>query len=126
MFDEYLTRAQQHPQEAAMFTALLEREGVRSYLEIGCKFGGMLWKVAPALPLGARIVGVDLPKEATERSLQNCIIKLREIGYDAHVFIGDSTRADIVGAVAALGPFDCVFIDADHTLPFVSKDWGNY
>jgi hypothetical protein len=39
----------------------VQGEGVRSYLEIGAKFGGSLWRAAQALPKGSRIVAVDLP-----------------------------------------------------------------
>jgi hypothetical protein len=43
------------------FAPLLVREGVTSYLEVGSKFGGSLWRAANALPKGSRIVSVDLP-----------------------------------------------------------------
>ena len=40
---EYLTAINQDPTEIAAFVDLLVGEGVGSYLEIGCKFGGSLW-----------------------------------------------------------------------------------
>jgi predicted O-methyltransferase YrrM len=48
--NRYLTEAAQDPAEIAAFCALLAREGVASYLEVGAKFGGSLWRAALALP----------------------------------------------------------------------------
>ena len=110
---------------------ILVAEGVRSYLEIGSKFGGSLLRVAERLPSGSRIVSVDMPNgtrawKESEAELKAAITKLRLQGYDAHVIWGDSTAPDVVAEVRMLGPFDAVFIDANHTLPFVKKDFANY
>lgn len=124
----YETDALQHEAEIAEFIALLNVEGVRSYLEIGSKYGGALWRVGNALPHGSRIVSVDLPwgDRSTEPHLKACIAALQHRGYDASLFLGDSTSAEIIDKVRALGPFDAIFIDANHTEPFVRKDWANY
>lgn len=110
---------------------ILVQEGVRSYLEIGSKFGGSLLRVAERLPVGSRIVSVDMPKGTkswpqSEIDLKAAIAKLREKGYDAHLIWGDSTAPAVIEQVRALGPFDAIFIDANHTLPYVEKDWANY
>ena len=120
--------AQQIEAEIAAFIGILTREGVLSYLEIGSKWGGSLWRVANALPKGSRVVSVDLPwgKRETEPHLIACYQALKEKGYDAHLFLGDSTDETMVEAVRALGPFDAVFIDANHTEPYVRQDWANY
>lgn len=120
--------AQQIEAEIAAFTAILVREGVRSYLEVGSKWGGSLWRVANALPAGSRIVSVDLPwgKRETEPHLISCWKELKARRYDAHLFLGDSTDEKIIDAVRALSPFDAIFIDANHTEPYVRKDWANY
>lgn len=106
-------------------------EGVQSYLEIGSKHGGSLWRVANYLPKGSRIVSVDLPHgdgsfKETHESLEQCIDALNKNDYDAHLIIGDSTEQDVVKEAAALGPFDACLIDANHTMPFIKKDWQNY
>ncbi|WP_292638557.1 class I SAM-dependent methyltransferase [Mesorhizobium sp.] len=110
---------------------ILVGEGVTSYLEIGSKFGGSLLRVAERLPAGSRIVSVDMPRGTkawgeSEAELKAVIAKLRLQGYDAHLIWGDSTAKSVVEQVRALGPFDAAFIDANHTLPFVEKDFANY
>ncbi|RWQ35523.1 MAG: class I SAM-dependent methyltransferase [Mesorhizobium sp.] len=110
---------------------IMVREGVKSYLEIGSKFGGSLLRVAERLPAGSRIVSVDLPKGTkawvqSEAELKAVIAKLRLKGFDAHMIWGDSTAKSVIDQVRALGPFDAVFIDANHTLPYVEKDFSNY
>lgn len=124
-------RVLQHSAELDEFVRLLQKEGVRSYLEIGCKFGGSLWKVANALPKGSRIVAVDLPHgdnsfKENQGHLEECARAIKARGYDMHLIIGDSTKKEVVAKVYELGPFDAVFIDANHTLPYIKQDWANY
>jgi cephalosporin hydroxylase len=121
----------QNEAEHARFVEILREQHVRSYLEIGSKFGGSLWKAAKAMPVGSRIVSVDMPSGTkvwpeSKASLEACIKRLRDDGYDASVIWGDSTDPNIIDRVGVLGPFDCVFLDGNHTLPFVKKDWANY
>ncbi|WP_029581954.1 class I SAM-dependent methyltransferase [Bradyrhizobium sp. URHD0069] len=118
----------QREEEIAWFVNLLSRENVRSYLEIGSKFGGSLERVAMALRAGSRIVSVDMPggTGASRPHLEACVERLKGHGYDAHLILGDSTAPEIIAQAAALGPFDAVFIDANHLLPYVTKDWENY
>jgi Methyltransferase domain len=127
----YIKKIQQHPQELLEFTDFIRQANIKSYLEVGCKFGGMLWSVAHAMPNKGRVVAVDLPfgawgRSDSEEPLRQCVKELKGEGFDAHLFIGDSTAPHIVQAVQKLGPFDCVFIDANHTEPYVRKDFGNY
>lgn len=126
--DMYLTSVAQVDEELRAFIMLMLDEGVRSYLEIGSKFGGSLWRAATALPVGSKIVSVDLPHGSGESlpHLRECIEELRRRGYEAELVVGDSTDPKVVKRVAALGPFDCVFVDANHTLPYVKQDWDNY
>lgn len=110
---------------------IVRREGCRSLLEIGSKFGGSLDRVARGMPKGSRIVSVDLPKgtrlwHQSEPALKAEVAGLVRDGYDARIIWGDSTDKAVVEKVRALGPFDAVFIDADHRLPGVTSDWTNY
>jgi predicted O-methyltransferase YrrM len=128
---KYERAALQDPAELHKFIKLLKRENVRSYLEIGSKFGGSLWHISKALPKHSRIVSVDLPHgdtsfKVSQPHLEACVAHLRKDGYDAHLFLGDSTDPAIVAQVAQLAPFDACLIDANHTEPYVRKDWANY
>jgi len=131
MSEKYERAMLQDEREISWLVKQLLRNNVRSYLEVGCKFGGALWFVATRLPTGSRIVAVDLPqgdgsfKEA-EPHLRSCVKALSARGYDAHLIIGDSTDAAVIKQATALGPFDACFIDANHTEPYVRADWANY
>lgn len=110
---------------------IAKAENCKSYLEIGCKYGGSLWYIANALPKGSRIVGVDLPhgdhslKEALPY-LKTCFAELCKRGYQAELIIGDSTDPNVVAKVQTFAPFDLCLIDANHTEPYVRADWANY
>lgn len=131
MTGNYLTKPQQHPDEIREFCEFLKQKQIASYLEVGSKFGGALWLVTRIMPKGSRVVSVDLPnshwgRSESQPSLEACIAHLRRDGYDARLFLGDSTAPDIVERVTALAPFDAIFIDANHTEPYVRKDFANY
>jgi len=121
----------QDEQEFAAFTEILQSENVTSYLEIGSKFGGSLRRVGANLRPPARVVAVDLPNHTegwrqSSAALYAVVDELRTQGHDAMVIWGDSTDPVVVEEVRRQGPFDAVFIDANHTLPYVTKDWENY
>ncbi len=117
--------------EFTEFINLIREEKVRSYLEIGSKHGGSLWRVANELPKGSRVVSVDLPQgdgsfKDSEPNLKQCVNELIARGYDAYLFLTDSTDPLTIEAVRKLSPFDLCFIDGYHTEPFVRADWVNY
>jgi predicted O-methyltransferase YrrM len=122
----------QDEREIAALCDLLKAEGVRSYLEVGSKHGGALWRVAEALPKGSRIVSVDLPGgtklwKESEGSLKACHEAMqRDLGHEAHCLWGNSRDAKIIDQVRALGPFDAVLIDGDHRREGVLADWETY
>lgn len=125
----YLNNPLQLRSEIDEFVRVLKDNNITSYLEIGSMYGGSLWLVSRIMPQGSRIVSVDLPpptKPYTVQSLDSCIKHLKKEKFDAHCFRGDSTEPSIVKQVRKLGPFDACLIDANHSLPFVSKDWENY
>lgn len=123
--------ALQDPDELSRFVEIVREEEVLSYLEVGAKFGGTFRQVAGAMPKGSRLVAVDLPGgtrlwKESEASLKGHITELKTEGYDARVFWGDSTDPKVIEQVRALGPFDLILIDANHTMDYVAKDWQNY
>lgn len=127
----YRSQALQDDAEIARLADILKEEGVTSYLEVGSKFGGSLWRLANALPVGSRIVAVDMPNgtkkwQESSASLKACCAELTRLGYDAHIVWGDSTDPKTIAEVWALGPFDATLIDANHTLRYVLADWFTY
>jgi len=126
--EKYKAHLLQNVREHTEFLRLLRSEEVLSYLEIGSMYGGSLWRTANYLPKGSRIVSIDYMVDTPEakHSLQACVMELNDIGYDAHLIFGDSASPEIIEMAAALGPYDCVFIDGAHTLEAVTNDWDNY
>ena len=128
---KYETDAAQDATELALLIDLFRHEQVRSYLEIGSRYGGSLWKIARSMPTGSRIVAVDMPagfggRPDGKEVLDACIKELVRLGYDASVVWGNSTHRDVIAQVAPLAPFDAAFLDGDHTLDAVTADWNNY
>lgn len=126
-----MTDILQDEAEISAFADLVRSEGVSSYLEIGSKFGGSLKRVAYAMPIGSRVVSVDLPKGTrawvqSEPSLRGVIDSLKKDGYEAHLIWGNSQDSKVIEQVRRFGPYDCILIDADHRLPGVTADWDNY
>lgn len=123
--------ASQEEFELRGFIELLQRRGVTRYCEIGARHGDTFHEVAISLPVGSKVVAVDLPgglwgTQKSRASLERAVADLRQRGYEASVLFGDSqtdaTRRLIVGR----GPFDAILIDGDHTLSGVTRDWQAY
>jgi hypothetical protein len=121
---QYLKPTHQVETEIDAFINILRREGARSFLEIGSKFGATLWRVANALPAGSRIVSVDINVNGDD--LRQCIARLCKKGYDAHLIIGNSMSHVTADRVRKLGPFDVLFVDGNHKLMYVESDWKTY
>lgn len=122
----------QYREEVERFVAILQAEGVRSYLEIGCRYGDTVHFIGSRLPQGSKVVAVDLPgavrgKHACSGDyLRRAVDALRELGQDGHVILGNSHDLEVLGQVRQLGPFDAVFIDGDHSPAGVEADWRDY
>jgi cephalosporin hydroxylase len=123
---------QQYEQEFTEFLGIVSELGIRSYLEIGSKFGGSLYRVGMVMPAGSECVAVDMPNGTkawpeSERSLRAVADELTRQGRKCSLIWGDSADPKVVRqVVAARAAYDMVFIDANHTLPYVRKDWENY
>lgn len=127
----YETNIMQVPAEIDALCELVTESGMRSYLEIGAKFGGSLWKVAKSMPRGSKVVAVDMPRGTklwaqSQPSLEMCVRDLRADGYDAHLIWGKSQDIAVVKRVLSLGMYDMIMLDADHRLPGLTEDWDNY
>lgn len=124
-------------EEIDAFIALLVAEGVRSYLEIGCRYGDTFHAVGMALPEGSRLVAIDLPDAKNGRLnigrhprsadyLHRAARDLARNGRTARVILGSSQAPDAIKMARELGPYDAVLIDGDHTPEGVRADWANY
>ncbi len=113
-------RATENFAELDEFIKVLLAENVRSYLEIGSCFGDSFWRVADALPVPSRLVSVD---KVVEPLLTVRINDARRRGHNADMIVGDSTAPEIVEKIKSRAPFDACFIDANHTLSYVTADW---
>lgn len=127
----------QYPDEIDPFIQMLVEEGVRSYMEVGCRYGDTFHAVGCALPLGSTLVAVDLPgaksgqknKGGHQDSWQYLISAaddLRSRGQKAHVILGDSHEEETRAKAAVYAPIDALLIDGDHTAEGVRKDWHDY
>ncbi len=128
---KYETDAAQNVQEIAWLADIIQREKVTSFLEVGARYGGSLWRIAQVLPTGSRIVVVDMPggfggRKDGQVNLEACVDRLNEMGFDATLILGDSIDPEVVKKTQALGPFDACFIDANHVEFCVRSDWENY
>lgn len=130
--DEFRTKCTQVESEFQAWLDIIQKEGVRKYLEIGSRWGGSLWRAANVLPKGSWVVSVDSGKgmgggkRGAVDSLRACITELNKTGCKAHFIKGHSQSDSVVNAVKRLGPFDAVFIDGDHEYDGVRKDWKIY
>lgn len=122
----------QHPEEIKKYKKLLEKEGIRSFLEIGSRHGDNFYDIMTSLPPGSLGVAVDLPDSLwgridSQESLERCVQELRKQGYNAHVIFGNSQTDEMVEKVKEIAEeFECVFIDGDHTYDGAKRDFELY
>ena len=84
-----------------------------------------------SLPKGSFGLAIDYPnglwgKGGTYQKLYAAVQDLRNKGYNAHCYMGDSGAQETVNMARQFFPFDAALIDGDHTYEGVKADWENY
>ena len=105
--------------ELDQFLAVIERHKPKRVLEVGSWHGGTLWHW---LQFHGRVVAIDDEMRMAEE-WKGWAKKAKA---DLHLLQGYSQQESIVEAARELGPYDFIFIDADHRYEPVKADWENY
>ena len=110
---------------------LCVEQGVKSYLEVGARYGDTFYDIMSRLPKGSKGVCVDLPggvwgTDGSLIALEKACGKLREMGYDITLIVGDSTDPGTVEKVKQEGPYDAALLDGDHRYAGIKTDFENY
>lgn len=124
-------------QKEKEFTALINKvkeNNCETYLEIGARHGGAFFEmVTKAFPKGSTVIAVDLPggtwgTASSAESLKKCVAYLNDLGYNAHIILGDSTSQEVQDKINKILPegIDFTFIDGDHRYPGVKLDYETY
>jgi predicted O-methyltransferase YrrM len=121
----------QHRQiELAGLIRLFRAEGIQHYLEIGARTGDSFEAIMRGLPMGSRGLAVDWPGGPwgmdSRLILRDTVQRLTRDGYRCDVVFGPSQSARVIGEVTRQGPYDAIFIDADHRYDAVAADWETY
>jgi predicted O-methyltransferase YrrM len=120
----YATEPVHIPQYKEEFTELLKLFKLLdpySILELGTHYGGTLYQWMINAKNNARIVSVD------DHQLNSRMYKdWKKRGQDVHIILGKTYNEDIINNVRDLGPYDFIFIDADHKYESAWHDWHVY
>lgn len=127
IYDGYRTHATQNPYEMADFIfALKEYEKHKKFkfnslLEIGFSSGITNTTLHKFFNF-KNIVGIDLFKSAIDSNVLNANMQNKNLT----LLCSNTTSIDTINKSEKLGPYDLIFIDADHLYEGVKQDFHNY
>ena len=127
IFDGSRSHATQSPYEMAdLIFALKEYEikkkiSFKSFLEIGFSAGITNTTINKFFNFD-NIVGIDLFKYIINSNVMNANI----VNKNLTLLCANTTSPETIKKAEMLGPYDLIFIDADHSYDGVKKDFNNY
>jgi len=111
--------AYQNVWELDQMLAVVDRLQPKRVLEVGTMWGGTLWHW---LQFADTVVSVDDEMRRAEEWEQWA----DAVGADLVLLQGMSQDEALIEQARELGPYDFIFIDADHRYAAVKADWENY
>ncbi len=120
-----------HEKELELLADFIRDEKVTRYLEIGARNGISVTSAAKAMPPNSVITIIDLADGPwggkTEHNLRQVRADIRYLfEHQVNLLFADSTSERAIGFAKEYGPYDLVYIDADHRYESVMNDWKNY
>ena len=118
--------------ELRRFIMYLRENEVRSYMEIGCRYGGTFEAVMMSLPTGSTGVAIDFPggqhgDNESVRCLLAVIDRINQNGRNVECILGPSGAPEVFyRANMRHDGFDAILIDGDHTYEGIKQDWNMY
>lgn len=127
IYDGIGTHLMQNPYELADFIFALKRHEIKAgkklsrFLEVGFS-AGINNSILNKYFEFDEVVGIDF----FGSQVNGFTLKANLMHKNLTLVCGDSTSDRVINIVRALGQYDFIFIDANHTYEYVKRDFHNY